>query len=111
MNASDELDSGKEPLLNNGMGTQQNGKATKNGQNGVKKSNNNKTSLVDAKTTSVQQKSEKVTLMGGDEPKKKQGCCSLMWNWKKQGLTENAKIMINPCLHLSNFDKQKEAAF
>merc|ERR1712008_488855 len=31
MNASDELDSGKEPLLNNGIGTQQNGKATKNG--------------------------------------------------------------------------------
>ena len=82
MNASDELDSGKEPLLNNGsgIGTQQNGKATKNGQNGVKKANNNKTSLVDVKTTSVQQKSEKVTLMGGDEPKKKQGCCSLMWN-------------------------------
>jgi len=80
MNASDELDSGKEPLLNNGsaIGTQQNGKATKNGQNGVKKTNNNKTSLVDVKTTSVQQKSEKVTLMGGDEPKKKQGCCSLM---------------------------------
>lgn len=80
MNASDELDSGKEPLLNNGsgIGTQQNGKAIKNGQNGVKKANNNKTSLVDVKTTSVQQKSEKVTLMGGDEPKKKQGCCSLM---------------------------------
>lgn len=80
IDASDELDSGKEPLLNNGssggMGTQQNGKVTKNGQNGVK--NNNKTSLVDVKTTSVQQKSEKVTLMGGDEPKKKQGCCSLM---------------------------------
>jgi len=78
IDASDELDSGKEPLLNNGsgMGIQQNGKVTKNGQNGVK--NNNKTSLVDVKTTSVQQKSEKVTLMGGDEPKKKQGCCSLM---------------------------------
>lgn len=58
----------KEPLLNS---TQQNGKASKNNK-----------SIVDVKTTSVTPpplKSEMVSVvMGSDEPKKKQGCCSLM---------------------------------
>lgn len=63
----------KEPLLNS-THTQQNGKSAKNGT-----MSNNKNGL-DIKTSTMAppSKPEKANLIGGDEPKKKQGCCSLM---------------------------------
>merc|ERR1712008_229242 len=63
----------KEPLLNS-THTQQNGKSAKNGT-----MSNNKNGLDKVKTSSMAPplKSEKglpMGVMGGDEPKKKQGC-------------------------------------
>ena len=76
----DQLDSQgqlEQPLLtSNGSTTSQNG--VKNGTS--TKNGGQKTITEHVKTSSAPGplRSEKVTVMGGDEPKKKQGCCSLM---------------------------------